>query len=253
MTILYATLMFIFGATCFSFYYLIGLRIPKGESILGRSHCDQCNKTLRFVDIIPILGYLINKGKCHYCERKISICYLLYEILGGALFALSYLLYGFQFDLLVILITLSVFFILSVSDIHYKIVIDRVWMIGLFFLMIIRFIEKTFYEHLFSAFIMFIVLFIFEFAARKLFKKEALGGGDVKLYIFVGFVLTIYPSLLSLFLAALFGLIYGLIKRQKKDLEIPLVPFIALGVFIALLYGNDIIQLYLRLLGVSNA
>ncbi|MDO9628755.1 MAG: prepilin peptidase, partial [Acholeplasmataceae bacterium] len=107
MTILYATLIFILGALLTSFYLVIGERLLKFESISGRSHCDKCRHELRWIDIIPIFGYLINFGKCHFCQTKIPIRHLLFELLGGALFSMSFLIYGFSFELAIILIFIS--------------------------------------------------------------------------------------------------------------------------------------------------
>ena len=86
MTIFYSILMFILGALLTSFFELLADRIPKKESIMGRSHCDQCHETLKWVDILPIIGYFIQKGKCASCGRKISFCYPLLELLGGFIF-----------------------------------------------------------------------------------------------------------------------------------------------------------------------
>jgi prepilin signal peptidase PulO-like enzyme (type II secretory pathway) len=84
MTILYTSLIFIFGSLLTSFYLVLGERLPKNDSINGRSHCDTCHHELRWIDIIPIFGYLINRGKCHFCKSKIPICHLILELLGGA-------------------------------------------------------------------------------------------------------------------------------------------------------------------------
>jgi leader peptidase (prepilin peptidase)/N-methyltransferase len=252
MNIVYAILLFFLGATCFSFYYVVALRLPKKQTLQGRSYCDHCLKPLRFVDVLPVIGYFINKGRCSSCTQSIQIKYVISEIVGGLLFSISYLFLGFSADVVVFLTTISVFFILSISDIYYTLVIDRVWMVGLVVLVVVRWFQSTFFDYLLSAVFMFLILYLIAFVGKMAMKKVALGGGDVKVYLFIGFVLPFPSALLSLFLAALSGLLYGLIKKGKNGNEIPLIPFIAFGVVIALLYGNIIIEFYLRLLGVSN-
>ncbi|MBU1144057.1 MAG: prepilin peptidase [Firmicutes bacterium] len=248
MTILYTSLIFIFGSLLTSFYLVLGERLPKNESINGRSHCDTCHHDLRWIDIIPIFGYLINKGKCHFCKSKIPICHLLLELLGGALFSISYLIYGFSFELAILLVFISVFMIESVSDRKYMIVLDRIWMIGIIPLIIIRIIQGEFLSYLISSAVLFSILFIIAYLSQKVYKKDTLGGGDVKLFIFIGFILTIGQGLLALFMTSLFGFIYGIIKLRTKHQEFPLVPFIFIGVMISYLYGQDIINWYLSLL-----
>ena len=219
MTILYTSLIFIFGSLLTSFYLVLGERLPKNESINGRSHCDTCHHDLRWIDIIPIFGYLINRGKCHFCKSKIPVCHLLLELLGGALFSISYLIYGFSFELAILLIFISVFMIESVSDRKYMIVLDRIWMIGIIPLIIIRIIQGEFLTYLISAAALFSILFIIAYLSQKIYKKDALGGGDVKLFIFIGFILTIGQGLLALFMTSLFGFIYGIIKLRTSFIE----------------------------------
>ncbi len=250
MDILYSVLFFLFGALLTSFYLLVGQRIPVGKTILGRSMCDRCHQTLRMIDIIPIFGYLVNKGRCSHCHQKINYCYPLYELLGGLIFMVSYLYAGFSLELIVILIMFSVFFIEAISDQKHMIVMDRVWMIGVVPLMIIRIIEGEWKTYLLSSAVLFITLFLISYIFSKIYKREALGGGDVKLYFFIGWLLTVEEGFLSLFLASILGLIYGMIKVRMKSKEFALVPFIAMGVVIAYLYGDAMIEGYLKLFGM---
>ncbi|MCR3906532.1 MAG: prepilin peptidase [Tenericutes bacterium] len=250
MIIFYAIFMFIIGALMTSFYHVVATRIPKHETIMGRSHCESCNHQLRWIDVIPILGYLMNRSRCHYCQSKIPICHLLLEILGGLLFMMTFLIFGFTLELAITLIMISVFLIESISDIKYNVVIDRVWIIGLIPLVLIRIIEKSFFTFLLSAVILFTLLFLIAFIAHKITKKDALGGGDVKIYIFVGFLVTYQLGILTLFLASLFGFIYGMIKLRNKQNGIPLVPFIFIATLIVYFYGQDFLNWYFSLLGM---
>lgn len=249
MTLVYSILIFMLGSLFSSFFQLVALRAPKKESISGRSYCPDCHHQLRWIDIFPILGYLVNKGECHYCKLPIPISHLILELLGGALFVFAYLMIGFELELIVAFIMISVLLIESISDVAYMIVIDRIWMIGMVPLIAIRIIQGNFFEYGLSSLILFAILFLFALLGKKMYQKEVFGGGDVKIYLFIGFCLTYQLGILSLFLAALFGLIFGLIRKQKASAEITLVPFIFTGVLIAYFYGSIMMNWYLNLLG----
>ncbi len=242
-------LFFFLGITLTSFYHLVAERVPAKKSILGRSECDNCNKPLRFVDVLPLVGYIVNLGKCHHCKNKISIKYPIIEIIGGLLFSASFLIFGLELELIIAIVSISVLLIEVISDSIHRIVIDTVWMVGTIVLILIRIIQGTFFDHLLSASILFFFLWIFSYFGSKILKKTALGGGDVKLYIFIGFVLTIWPNVLSLFLASLIALLYMLIFKKTK-VYIPLVPFIAVSVIITYFYGSELINWYLGLFGM---
>jgi len=248
MEILYGFLVAYMGMLFTSFSFLMAERIPKKETILGHSYCESCKKELRLIDVLPVFGYLINKGKCSKCTYKIPIKYPLVELLGGLIFLMVYLLYGFSYEFLVVSIFIWVMQIETMSDVAHRIVIDRIWIIGLIPLIIISIIEQRFIVHMQSALIMFVLLYSIALLAKLIMKKDALGGGDIKLYLFVGFFLTWQQSLLSLFIASLFGFIYGKICIRQENQYIPLVPFIFIGALMAYLWGDGLITWYINLL-----
>ena len=242
-------LFFLLGITLTSFYQLVAERLPAKKTILGRSECDNCHKTLRFIDIFPLIGYIVNLGKCHYCKTKINIKYPLIELLGGLMFSVSYHIIGLEIELVVALVIISVLLIETLSDIQHKTVIDSVWIIGVLIIIPIRIIQGTFFIHLLSAGVLFVFLWAIAYLGSKVLHKTALGGGDIKLYIFIGFALTLWPNILSLFLACVIALIYIIIFKKTK-VYIPLVPFISISVIFTYLYGNQLIEWYLGLFGM---
>ncbi|TNF07789.1 MAG: prepilin peptidase [Bacillota bacterium] len=247
MDVLISIYIFIIGMLLSSFFGVIAMRIPNKESLMGRSYCPKCHHQLRFIDVLPLVGYFINKGRCRDCKETIPIIYLVIEVIGGLLFLGAYLLYGFTLSFVIAVILISVLMIESISDFEQMIVIDRIWMIGIIPLIVIHIIQKNILTHLLSSLILFAILYSISYIGSKVYKKEALGGGDVKLYIFIGFVLTWQQGLLSLFLASFFGLIFGLIFKKQNKL-MPLVPFIALGVMISFVFGHQMIDWYINLL-----
>jgi prepilin signal peptidase PulO-like enzyme (type II secretory pathway) len=203
------------------------------------------------MDVLPILGYLMNRGKCHFCQKKIAITHLIVEILGGILYTTAYLLLGFELELMVAIILISVLLIESISDAESMTVIDRIWLIGLVPLIAIRIIQGRFWDHLLSSAILFTFLYLMALLAKWIAKKEAFGGGDIKLYLFIGMGLTLQQNILSLFIASLLGLVYALFRKNKNTAYIALVPFIFMGVMIAYYFGDSIIESYLRWLGMG--
>ena len=245
MTGLFAGLIFLYGMVFTSFFDVVGTRLPKGESLLGRSHCEQCHHQLRLLDVIPILGYLNNHGKCRSCQAKIPYYHPLIELFGGLLFVIAYLIHGFSAPFWIALIMVSVLIIQSIADLRYQVVIDRIWIIGIVPLIILRIIQDTWLIHLISSLSLFAFLFILSLIYQKITKKEALGGGDVKLYLFIGWVLTPVNSFLSLFIGAILGMLFNVIKRNKTDTYLPLVPFISIGVYLSYYVGDWLINGYL--------
>jgi len=218
------------------------------ENLGGVSHCDYCNAKLRFIDVLPIFGYIINLGKCHKCKSKIPVKHIIIEIIGGLTFLSSFLLIGkISLDLAIALIMTTVLISESLSDIYEKIVFDRIWIIGLVMILIIRIIQREFIPYLISSAILFALMYGLALLGKLLFKKEAFGGGDIKIYIFIGFVLTYDLGLLSLFIAAVLGLIYALVRNIKLKKELPFVPMISIAVYFCYFFGQNLLDWYLNL------
>jgi prepilin signal peptidase PulO-like enzyme (type II secretory pathway) len=249
MTILYAFFFFLFGTLFGSFAFVVAERIPKHETLSGRSRCPHCGTPLRLYEVFPILGYLLNRGKCRTCSEKIPASYLWVELLSGALFAFSFLILGWTMDLGVALVMIVVLLTESLSDLLSQTVIDRVWIIGSVPVLVLRIFQGRIWPHLLSAALFFSFLFLIAWIGQRVWKKEALGGGDVKLFVFIGFCLTWPQALLALLLASFGGSIYGFIQKKKGIEPLPLVPFIFLGTLIAFFAGDAVITWYLRLLG----
>ena len=137
--ILWIFYLFMIGATFASFFNVVGIRTADHISINRRSHCPKCDNTLRWIDIMPIFGWLINKGKCHFCKEPIHIKYLLIEIFGGLTFVLSFLVCGyirsdldFNFHythimrLFIYLLAVSLMMIIVVSEYEHHVTLKKV-------------------------------------------------------------------------------------------------------------------------------
>lgn len=237
-----------------SFFVLVGVRLPKGESIFKpRSHCANCETRLKWLDIIPVFSYINLKGRCRHCYSRIGIISLIVEVLTPLLFGWFIFNVEFNSELLVGLIFLSLLIIISVSDVLYKIVPDSV----ILFFLIILFISRLYVHpdglltYILGSLIGFLFLYLIAYFGLKIFKKPVLGGGDIKLYAIIGLVVGYKLVLMSLFLASFLGSIIGFSLMQfkiiSKDDYIPFVPFIAFGALITYLYGNLLMEWYLHL------
>ncbi|MEC9484393.1 MAG: prepilin peptidase [Candidatus Izemoplasma sp.] len=242
--------MFILGTLFGSFFNVVGIRVPRGESILGRSHCPNCNKILGVLELIPILGYIFVGGKCKSCHTPISVKYPIMEFITGVLFAFSFvLLYDNVVEYIVIVLFISLMVIVTVSDLYYRTVPDKILLIFLPVIFILRIVSplEHWYDGIIGGLLGFGFLYLVAWYGKKRFKKEALGGGDIKLYAIIGLVLGYETVFLSLFFAALSGLIVNLIVGKKEG-YIPFVPFIFFGSLIAYFYGNQVLDWYMGLL-----
>ena len=115
MELYYSIIMFVFGTIFGSFYNVVGDRLPNNESIIKPgSHCPKCGHFLKPLELIPILSYLFQGGKCKNCGKKIPIFYPMFELITGLLFLLTYIIFGISIDTVIGLIFVSLILILKV-------------------------------------------------------------------------------------------------------------------------------------------
>lgn len=236
--------MFVIGTVLGSFYNVVGYRVPKGESIISPpSHCPNCNKRLSPSELIPIISFILTKGKCKNCKTKISPFYIIFETLTGVLFALSYEVFGFNINLIIPLTFISMLIIIMVSDYNYMIISDSVLLTFTIILIIETLIiygPIILLKHMLSAILAFITMFLLKKLGDFLFKKESMGGGDIKLLGVFGLVIGYPMSLLAIFLGAIIALPISFITIKKNSAHIiPFGPFLALGAIIILLGQFD--------------
>lgn len=231
---------FLIGLVMGSFFTVVGLRVPLNESIISpRSHCDNCKKTLKWYELIPLISWIIEGGRCSKCHSKISVFYPIVELLTGFLFALSYRLYGISYEFFAMLVISSLLIVILVSDFKYLVILDIPLIISSILILILKwyyFGLKTLIFSLISGLVLFLFMFIIKFIGDKIFKRESLGGGDIKLAIFFGFTLGIRLSFMSLVLGSFLAFPYALYYVIKsKEKEIPFGPFLMIGMLIIFL------------------
>lgn len=235
---------FIIGTIFGSFYNVVGYRIPKGESILyPGSHCPKCNHKLKSIELIPILSFLFLGGKCKKCGEKISWFYPIFEFVSGVLFALCFVVFGYSLDCLFYIVFISMLLIIIISDYQTMIIPDSVLIISFGILIIIKFFMSSIEVvgmSLLAGIAAFIFMLLLKLFGDFIFKKESMGGGDIKLMAIYGFVLGFPMAIISVFLAAVIGLPISLIVlKSKKSHEIPFGPFLAISAIIIVLLKLD--------------
>ncbi|WP_262173462.1 prepilin peptidase [Saccharococcus sp. Marseille-Q5394] len=249
MNIVWILLFFVYGSIFGSFFNVVGLRVPKKESIVSPpSQCTKCNRRLGPLDLIPILSYVALRGKCRGCGQKISPMYPFMEFITGVLFAFSYYHIGFTYELIIALLFVSLLVIITVSDFTYMLIPDRVLLPFAISLLILRWPIPTtpWWDSLLGAAVGFTVLYLIAVVS-----KGGMGGGDIKLFFVIGLVLGTVNTLLTLFLASLIGSVVGLyvLKKTGKGRKTPVAfgPSIAAAAVISYFFGADLVEWYQHL------
>ena len=229
--------LFILGTIFGSFYNVVAYRLPKGESIVyPSSHCPNCNHVLNWFELIPIISYILQKGRCFNCKCKISIFYPIAEIVCGLLFVICYLSFGISLDLIIALTFTSLLIIVILSDYYYMIIEDSVLIIfGVLLIIEIYFIYgfDILLNSLLSAIISFIIMLLLKLFGDFIFKRESMGGGDIKLMAIFGLIIGWKLAIISIFLSAFIALPVSIfILKTNKNHEIPYGPFLSIAALI---------------------
>ncbi len=235
-----------------SFYNVLATRLPIGKSIIKPgSHCDACNHKLKWYENIPLISYIIQKGKCKNCGTQISFDVFLSELATGVLFLFSYLYFGISYNFFIMLILSSLCVIIFVSDFKYMIILDSPLIVSGVLVIILKTIYygyKTIIPTLISGIITFFVMLLVGFIGKKMYKRDALGGGDIKLSFVIGMILGVQVAMVSLIFSTFLALPYALATIVlKKDSEVPFGPFIVASLFIVFLYYDkfyNIVKLF---------
>jgi len=224
-------------------------RLPANKSLIyPPSHCDTCQHPIQFLDNIPIVSYLWLRGKCRYCGAKIPQRILWVELSTGILFAFLFWRYELTWEFPLIAFYSCILLVLAFIDLQHKLILNVIVYPAAIIAFIVGFFIPDFdvYKGVLGGAIGFAILML-----PALISRRGMGWGDVKMAGLIG-LMTGYPRVIAgLFLGILSG---GLIaitllifrKKSRKD-AIPFGPFLALGAFIALIYGQEIIDWYLSL------
>lgn len=258
--LVYSILIFILGLCFGSFFNVVGYRLPNNMSIaFPSSHCPKCNHKLSTFELIPVFSYIFQKGKCKNCKQKISIFYPIFEFLTGVLFVFCYLsfkdIYPEVLNIIFACLFASSMIIIMISDIKYMIIPDEVLIIFSIMLIILKlyisykignissFIDFG-YEIIFilkDGLILFIIMYLIRLLGNLMFKKDSMGGGDIKMMVYISFILGWQLSIAVIFIAAFLALPISIINMYKNNNHmLPFGPYLATSALLLLLCHIDI-------------
>ncbi len=245
---------FLLGSIIGSFLNVCIYRIPEGQSVVSpRSRCPECGSEIRWYQNIPILSYLLLRGRCAGCKTDISWRYPLVEALTGALFVAVFWRFGLSWATVVFWIFTAALVAITFIDLDHQIIPDVISLPGIVAGFACSFLlpglawSDSLLGILAGGGSLYLVAVLYELVA----KREGMGGGDIKMLAMLGAFLGWQGVFPVVFFASLAGTLVGvplmLIRGQSAKLAIPFGPFLAFGAVFYLLFGNMLIRWYLQL------
>lgn len=244
----------LYGLLIGSFLNVCIYRIPREESIaFPSSHCPNCGTSLKWCDLVPVFSFIVQRGKCRYCGEKISPQYPTIELLNAILYLIIYTKFGLSLEFFFYVIIFSLLLVITLIDLQHMIIPD----ILIILILIISVIYKILLYILYSKSpdllnsIGGLVLSSLLFILIIIVSKGGMGGGDVTLIGALGFILGIKRIFLTIFLSFILGAIISIFLlitkiKGRKD-PIPFGPFIILGFFIVIFWGEQLLVWYMNL------
>ena len=250
------TLAFILGGIWGSFCNVCIYRLPLEKNIIkGRSFCTSCEKKINWYDNIPLLSFILLKGKCRCGKSKISLQYFIVELVSAISFVLIYYFYGVSITTLLLIILTIFFIIIFFIDLKHYIIPNELT----FPLMLIGFIKSfdpnlnqslfpNYINSLIGGFFGYSIIWSIIFFYKTLRKKEGMGLGDAKLIAVVGFWFGWFSIPFTIFISSMVALIFSIpsLINKTKDMstQIPFGPFIIIGCLIYVTFANQIKNLF---------
>ena len=226
-----------------------------GSILFGRSQCPKCKHKLGFLDLFPILSYLVLRGKCRYCKGKIPLEYILIELVTTAVALLVYMYFGFSLGSLALFLSLCLLIVASAVDIESREVHLYLLVTGIALAAISWIVLNFSSAGLFNLILGMVSAALIPFVFYLVSREKWMGLGDSLFALWIG-ALCGYPAalagiMIAFFSGAMFGIMVLVLKKtDRAHRAIPFGPFIAFGGIVALLYGDRIIDFYLKLLGI---
>ncbi|MPW25123.1 prepilin peptidase [Alkalibaculum sp. M08DMB] len=243
--------MFVLGIVVGSFLNVVIYRVPMKESIvLPPSHCQTCNSRLKPQDLIPIVSWIILKGRCRYCGTSVSYRYAFVEFIVGVLFVFTYIQVGIGSELIRFLLITSLLIPIIFIDIDHFIIPDQLNIFGLILFIILNLVFSfiPWLDAVLGATVGMVPLLVLVLLTRG----NGMGLGDVKLMAMLGLFLGWELALLSLFLSFILGGFLGVVllitKVKGRKEPMPFGPWIAIATLISMHWGDSIIKWYISII-----
>ncbi len=247
MTGFLAVLAFVLGASLGSVMNCVAWRMARKESVLhSRSRCVRCGHELKALDLVPIVSWLLLRGKCRYCGEKISPRYVITEVLLGAVFTIAFLRLGLSWATLRAMGLCCALLGLSLVELDTQDVPDPFLVFGILWWLVFVFlmpegVRDGMLSGMFAAIGIGGGMLAITLAYEKVTKKESIKGGDLKLLFVVSLFLGPLVGLMNLILAAILGLVFVYVMRSQK---IPFAPPISIATVFCLMFGTAMVDWY---------
>ena len=229
---------FLFGISIGSFLNVVILRVPKNQSIIfPSSHCYNCKKKLKWWHNIPLLSWVILKGKCYFCSNRISVQYPIVEFITGLIFIILFYKLGLTIQFFISFIIFSMFLALTLIDIKYMAVPDSINLLALF----ISIIQINFISVIGDILLIVGGATLLRYYLNFFFNKDTMGEGDIILAGTMAALLSFPLVFYAFFLSSLLALIPALIAKDKI---VPFIPFLATATFIVYIFDVEFLQLH---------
>lgn len=245
---------FVFGSLVGSFLNVCIHRIPSGGSVaFPASHCPRCEAPIKPYDNIPIVSYLILRGRCRHCAAGIALRYPLVEMLGGIAAVGALCAFGLTAQALLIFAFLAALIVITFIDLDHQIIPDAISLPGIFvgFAAALLFGHPSWLASLAGIALGGGLLWGVAAGYEWLTGREGMGGGDIKLLAMIGAFLGWRAIPVTLLLASLLGTVIGLtlmaLRGRDTKMAIPFGPFLAAAAVCALFWGEALIEWYLNL------
>ncbi len=241
---------FVFGAVVGSFLNVCIFRLPAEASIVKpRSQCPYCHHPIRNCDNIPLISFIILRGKCRDCGGKISWRYPLVELITALMAMLLFLKFSLTLSFLIFFIFTAVLIVITFIDLDHQIIPDILTLPGIpiFCLAAIFLLKIPWLESLLGLLIGGGILFAIAFVYELISKREGMGGGDIKLLAmiggFLGWKSLIFIIFFSSFSGAIVGITAMIIKKQDMKYAVPFGPFLSAATVAYLFWGDAFMRL----------
>ena len=245
-------LVFLFGTIVGSFLNVCICRMPKAESVIfPPSHCPVCDYRIRWFDNIPIISFLLLRGKCRGCNASISYLYPLVELLNGLLSLALFFRFGTSLTFAALFLFCAALVVITFIDLEHQIIPDEISLPGI----VVGFVFSLFlpWQSWLNSLVGILLgggsLLVVAYGYQWLTGKEGMGGGDIKLLAMMGAFLGWKAIPFIIFISSMVGSVVGvsmmLIQKKDSKLAIPFGPYLAFGAVLYIFYGRQIIHWYL--------
>ncbi len=248
---------FVFGTCIGSFLNVCIYRLPAGMSVVdpARSCCPACKHGIAFYDNIPIIGFLVLKGRCRYCGSAIAMRYLWVEAISGLMAVGCLIFFGPTVQALIAFAFIAALIVVTFIDLDHRIIPDVITLPGIIILFILSFAwpNITWQQSLLGILAGGGSLFAVAWVYSLLTGREGMGGGDIKLLAMIGALAGPAGVLFTIFTASAGGTLAGgmiMLAQRSKDLKlaIPFGPFLSIGAIVYIFWGPRLIAWYFGIL-----